>query len=529
MYHKVISLMLCAVFMCCAQTSKADDYESILSTLTEAGYKDVTSKYFSGITAEPGFENLPVITANVTGSATNQDYADYGWTQTTTAATKANGGAVEIGGSYTVYTSGYGKLPTETWDGNDSGIMLGFQCWGSAGVYYESESITLPAGSYTLMFHCYQAMNKSNSGKYATSYTGFVESGGTTHYIALNDFDEYRVWETRTVEFELTEETTGTMRVGGYSSQASGTRSIFYIDDITIFSTNADDEDSGEGDGGDTNGGNDDEEEEEEEEKEYESYVLKVQGEYNFLTHGGSWGTEAIPGELGLPFQLIPQADSVSYLLRNADYTAAAGEGRYLYWTGEGGTYYVDGYSTNDSWTSAGNDGGWTIEQNADGTYYLKDANSLYLCKGGSYTNPTTSYTFTYLSGQSAGTPIAWELLTIEEYEAVLSEMADKQAAEAAGTVGLSVASVAELDSLVATYTQTDMTSYITNADMSVQDSGWEAVGYYATYEAEYQSLDAYSTLFSYAGVTIDIDGMYYIDKVGGLKQDIEGAAGWVV
>ena len=506
MTHKVFALLLCAVFLCCAQTSRADDYESILSALTAAGYVDVTSSYFDTITSDPGFENRTAITKNVTGTATNQDYADYGWTQTTDTARYGYGGAVEMGGSYVIYTNTatYGKLPTTKWDGESEGILLGIGTWMSAGVYYESESITLPAGSYALMFHNYQSVKStSTTSLNPESYTGFVEEDGTEHYVELN-FETYKVWETDTVTFTLDKATKGTIRVGAKSTATKASAmSIIYTDDVTIFQIPS----SEEGDDLDENGGT--------------SYILKVQGEYSFLTHGGSWGTEAIPGELGLPFQLVSQGDG-SYLLRNADYTAAVGEGRYLYWTDTGGTYYVDGYSSNGSWTSAGNDGGWTLEKNTDGTYYLKDANDLYLCSGGSYTNSTTDYTFTYLSGVSDGTPIAWELLTLQEYEDVLSEMADKQAAEAAGNIGLSVAGVAELDSLTAEYTQTDMTSYITNADMSEEDSGWEAVGYYQTYTAEYQSLTAYSTLFKTAGVTLDLDGMYYIDKVGGLKQDIE-------
>ena len=110
----------------------------------------------------------------------------------------------------------------------ESGNALGFFAVWGCGAYYYQEA-TLPAGKYTITVPIYAASGTQAN----TSYIGFIPNSGSSYTIACNP--AVGEWTTGTVEFTLTEETTGKVALG-YKSTGSGSAAnpMLFIDGVKI-------------------------------------------------------------------------------------------------------------------------------------------------------------------------------------------------------------------------------------------------------------------------------------------------------
>lgn len=111
----------------------------------------------------------------------------------------------------------------------EAGNALGFFAVWECGGYY-TQDITLPAGKYALTFPIYnQSGTQANE-----SHTGFfVKDSDVKYTVAINT--TVGSWVLQTVEFELTEETAGEIRIG-YKSTGNGSAAnpMIFVDGVKI-------------------------------------------------------------------------------------------------------------------------------------------------------------------------------------------------------------------------------------------------------------------------------------------------------
>ena len=216
-------------------TRKLHFFLAVLALALCAGARaadDVTSTYLTN----SGFESCTATTSSLTtssGAGGITDYASEGWTVSNASATWCYGTVMAYGSNIYLNNETYGIVPSTAWDESDDNknalcVALAWQTT----LYYSSASVTLPAGTYTLEYHCY---NSSTAGTdWQANYTGFVTSDGTTYYSEKTSFTS-SVWETGSVTFTLSEETSGTFQVGGYGQNAgSGLIAYVWFDDLTL-------------------------------------------------------------------------------------------------------------------------------------------------------------------------------------------------------------------------------------------------------------------------------------------------------
>ena len=196
--------------------------------------EDVTSTYIP----EAGFENC---TASSGGGAVSVSYTGEGWSWTHYRNNTSYGaGAVLAYGTSTyVGNSGY-YVPSASWDSetnSDNKNALGVQERWACTSYYTSQTDTLPAGTYTMVVHTYNACtNKSQVD--VTDCIGFVPSSGDASYCSSVYFVP-GIWSEALVTFTLDEDTPGAFRLGYGTTSANSASSHFspelFFDDVTLY------------------------------------------------------------------------------------------------------------------------------------------------------------------------------------------------------------------------------------------------------------------------------------------------------
>lgn len=176
----------------------------------------------------PGFE-LTTPEANnwaAGGSANSANYASTGWRNVqgaswSSSAVVAYGGAGQVNGASAPTADNAGR------SGNALGISVGW----SGTVTYQSQSLTLPAGAYTLTVNAY---NNFSSATNFNSLNGFVPTSGTAQLSSKTSF-AYGEWTTDVIKFTITEATTGMIQLGGRANDAgSGSHAKVFFDNITL-------------------------------------------------------------------------------------------------------------------------------------------------------------------------------------------------------------------------------------------------------------------------------------------------------
>ncbi len=151
-----------------------------------------------------------------------------GWTAISTDNGRASG-VYAVGSD--AFLGGTAFLPpTSMSDGSTEGKVLGFvTCWGMTVQY--KQQVTLPAGKYTLTLSYYNVAGTRAASK---NLIGFVEDNGTEHLGTRTTFP-VGTWTTETVEFELSDQTTGYFSLGYTSSGgSSGENPHFFTDGISL-------------------------------------------------------------------------------------------------------------------------------------------------------------------------------------------------------------------------------------------------------------------------------------------------------
>lgn len=192
---------------------------------------DVTSTYIDNADFSQG---TPVSTdvfgyAKDKGEAVSGPQAVEGWTSTQEGDAKA-GGLFAYGSGYQL--RGNGKAAPETNpSGEATGNALGiFAVWSSTVQYTQAAKTELPAGDYTLSCTYYNQSGTANT----TNLIGFVEEGGTAHYLTNTTFTMGE-WTTVSTSFILEAATSGTFSIG-YTAGGSGSGSnpMLFIDNIKL-------------------------------------------------------------------------------------------------------------------------------------------------------------------------------------------------------------------------------------------------------------------------------------------------------
>ena len=138
------------------------------------------------------------------------------------------GGGVFAYGSEWQMKGNNKSAPAAGPDGEAGNALGFFAVWGNGGYY--SQKIKLAAGEYTLKVPIYnQSGTQAN-----TSYTGFfVDNSDVKYTVDVNP--AVGSWAVQTVTFELTEETTGEIRLGYQSTGGgSGANQMIFFDGVTI-------------------------------------------------------------------------------------------------------------------------------------------------------------------------------------------------------------------------------------------------------------------------------------------------------
>lgn len=161
-----------------------------------------------------------------------------GWNKVVVAGVKDDGGFENagMGGGVFAYGSSWQMkgnnktAPAAGPDGKEGQALGFFGVWGNGGYYYQD--VTLPAGEYTLIVPIYnQSGTQAN-----TTQTGFFVTGSDTKYtVAINT--AVGKWTTQSVDFTLTEETAGQIRLGYVSTGGgSGANPMLYFDQVKLVS-----------------------------------------------------------------------------------------------------------------------------------------------------------------------------------------------------------------------------------------------------------------------------------------------------
>ncbi len=202
------------------------------------------------------------------------------------------------------------------------------------------------------------------------------------------------------------------------------------------------------------------------------TYYLQT-SEYKYVGRGGSWNTQVIVNDWGLPLNVATDATGVTTLqYYDTDF--------YVYLPGDG-TVYGD-VSTTDTRTS------FTLTANNDGTYYIQPSSAS-----------TTYLTVSNSALAVAETAYSWTIQEGAAHKQQMSDNKDSQAKTAAGNISSlssSVTSVSTLESAVTDWYTNDVIS-ASSVTSTPSESYQTAISYDAT-------VAVYSDT-----VTISTDGLY--------------------
>ena len=213
------------------------DGASSVGVTTSGG--DLTSTYLSNY-------NFATGTTQGTVYGYGKDGSPYGyqavtnWTSTVVSGDNSNtaypnsgmvGGLFTYGSAGKMQGGGH-SAPTAGPNG-ESGNCLGILgVWSCGGYYYQT--VTLPAGSYTISYAVY---NQSGTQATSKSYFGFIANSGTEYLTTQKTFP-VGSWSTVTASFTLTASTTGKICVGYLSSGGgSGANPHLFIDNVSILTS----------------------------------------------------------------------------------------------------------------------------------------------------------------------------------------------------------------------------------------------------------------------------------------------------
>ena len=196
-----------------------------LNSATEVAMdgKDVTGIFVSN----PGFESCTATTTNAAAGANAAplDIAG-GWTQTSSAAWSSSA-VVAYGGEGQVNGASAPSVDNLSNGGYTLGVSVGW----SGTVTYKSDTMTFPAGVYTLSIAGYN--NFDGVTQFASKF-GFVPTEGTATLSTKKAFT-YGTWENDQVTVTLNEATEGYIQVGGQAvSEGSNKNAKVFFDNVTI-------------------------------------------------------------------------------------------------------------------------------------------------------------------------------------------------------------------------------------------------------------------------------------------------------
>ncbi len=162
----------------------------------------------------------------------SKDVSDNVWSGSTTDTNPLNGRACGVFaiGSTAFMGGAEFQAPMVMSDGSSEGRVLGFlTCWSKTTQY--TQSVTIPAGKYTLTISYY---NQAGTDNVAKNLMGFIADDGTEY---LSDVTSFKIgsWEQMKIMFTLDEATSGKFTVG-YQAANVGSAKMphFYIDGISL-------------------------------------------------------------------------------------------------------------------------------------------------------------------------------------------------------------------------------------------------------------------------------------------------------
>ena len=163
-----------------------------------------------------------------------------GWTSTVVAGDNTNssypnsglvGGVFSYGSTVKMQGGGY-AAPSAGPDGATGNCLGLLGVWTCGGYYYQS--VTVPAGSYTLTYKVYNQSGTSAVGK---NYFGFIADSGT-EYLSTQTTFSTGSWLTITVSFTLTASTSGKICMGYKSAGGgSGANPHLFVDNVTLLTS----------------------------------------------------------------------------------------------------------------------------------------------------------------------------------------------------------------------------------------------------------------------------------------------------
>lgn len=196
--------------------------------------EDVTSQYITN----PGFEACPTATIIdgtvqlITNDKTPVDYEEYGWKCIgggfqNTSNYNAGVATYPIKVKYSKWLSGLEGPETSPVDGDNTKAL----CFtGNGAAVYQSATIELPAGTYTLTVNVW-AYNGGSSNQAPTidivGATGFITENGTEYLSEKKNFLSSG-WDTDIIKIELTEATKG------YFQLSYGAAYFAVVDDLKL-------------------------------------------------------------------------------------------------------------------------------------------------------------------------------------------------------------------------------------------------------------------------------------------------------
>lgn len=191
-----------------------------------AQVEDVTAQYLG---ADAGFNGPEYnFDKNATGEVNNNQVTVQGWSHNNLSGDWGLG-TVEYGSQ--VLLKGQSKVPAEGYEGSTGGCLGMAAAWG--GTVYVYQEVTLPAGKYTLNVPTYNCSSKIT--ELGANQTGWVADNGTS-VISSTLSISTNAWALQKVQFTLTEETKGQIRVG-YSArggQGSGNNAQLAFDYVQL-------------------------------------------------------------------------------------------------------------------------------------------------------------------------------------------------------------------------------------------------------------------------------------------------------
>ncbi|MCR5139420.1 MAG: hypothetical protein K6B45_04570 [Bacteroidaceae bacterium] len=206
-----------------------------LFSLNVSAQTDVTSTYLTNADFSQG---TPITVGVCTyakdtqsnGTEFSQLVAVDGWDIVENGDARA-GGLVAFGSGVWIGGPGY-TAPATNSDGDATGNILGLVgVW--TGLAQYTQSVTLPAGTYTLVLGVYNSVGGTEA--FAKNLIGFIEDGGTEHLATTTQYG-VNTWKYEFISFTLDAETKGKISLGYKSTdQGSGKMPHLFLSGIQLF------------------------------------------------------------------------------------------------------------------------------------------------------------------------------------------------------------------------------------------------------------------------------------------------------